>query len=110
MTASDNQKIKANVAGVLRKIDEKHEEIADHADTAAKTTRVVAAVAVAGAAVAAPTGLSAVGVALGVVSAPVIVSAAPVLVAIAGGTAALSAAASLYSKSKRKKSKGDFSA
>lgn len=82
-----------------------HEEIAEQADTAAKATRIAAALAVAGTSVAAPSGLSAVGVALGVISAPAIVTAAPVLVALAGGSAVLSAAASLYSKSRRRKQK-----
>jgi hypothetical protein len=80
-----------------------HETIAEHADTTAKATRVAAAVAVAGATVAAPTGLGAVGVALGVISAPAIVSLAPILVFVAGGAAAISAAASLFSKSRRQK-------
>jgi hypothetical protein len=80
-----------------------YKTIAEHADTTAKATRVAAAVAVAGATVAAPTGLGAVGVALGLVSAPAIVSLAPILVAVAGGAAAISAAASLYSKSRRNK-------
>jgi hypothetical protein len=82
---------------------ETHEKLADAADTAVKTTRVVAAAAVAGAAVATPTGLTAVGVTLGLVSTPVIVTAAPILVCVAGGTAALSAAASLYSKFKKRR-------
>ena len=84
-----------------------HEIIADVADSAAKASRIVAATAVAGAWVAAPTGLSAVGVTLGIVSAPAIVTAAPMLVAIAGGVAAVSAAASLYSKLKRNKNYGE---
>lgn len=78
-----------------------HEKVAEAADTAAKATRVVAAVAVAGAAVAAPTGITAVGVSLGLVSAPFIVTAAPILLGVAGGAAAISAAASLYSKYKK---------
>ncbi|MDP3204963.1 MAG: hypothetical protein Q8M80_12925 [Hydrogenophaga sp.] len=91
-------------AKTIRQLDESHEEIADHADTVAKATRVAAAVAVTGAAVAAPTGLTAVGVALGVVSAPILTTAAPVLLLIAGGALTISAAASLYSKSRRRKS------
>lgn len=96
-------RLKRKVEDIVRDLDDKHAQISDQADTAAKASRVVAAVAVAGAAVAAPTGLSAVGVAIGVFSTPVIVSAAPVLVAVAGGAAAISAAASLYSKARRKK-------
>lgn len=82
---------------------EPHETIGEVADTAAKATRVVATVAVAGAAIAAPTGLTAVGVAIGVVSAPAIVTAAPILVGVAAGAAAISAAFSLYSKFKRRR-------
>ena len=44
---------------------ETHEKVAAAADTTAKATRVVAGAAVAGAFVAAPTGLTAVGVSLG---------------------------------------------
>ncbi|ABM39927.1 hypothetical protein [Polaromonas naphthalenivorans] len=83
--------------------EDRAKKAADAADTAAKATRVIAAVAGAGASVLAPTGLSAVGVALGLVSTPLIVTAVPILVAIAGGAAVVSAAASLHSKMKRKK-------
>lgn len=79
-----------------------HKQLADAADSAAKLTRVVATIAIAGAAVFAPTGLSVVGIALGLVSTPLIVTAAPILVGIAAGAAAVSAAASLYSKMKQK--------
>lgn len=87
----------------LRKLDENHEAVADHADSIAKVTRIAAGVTVAGAAVAAPTGLTAVGVALGIVGAPLVVTAAPVLVAVAGCAITASAAASLYSKARRKR-------
>jgi hypothetical protein len=97
----------AQVKAGLKKVDENHEQIADHADSLAKATRVAAGVAVVGAAVAAPTGLAAVGVAVGVVSAPLIVTAAPILVAVAGGAITVSAAASLYSKARRKKAKSE---
>ena len=90
-----------NASVKLRQLGEEHEAVAEHADIVAKTTRVVAGVATAGAVVAAPTGLSAIGVAAGIASAPVIVTAAPVLVAVAGGAFTVSAAASLYSKSRR---------
>lgn len=77
----------------LGKVDENHEQIADHADSLAKATRVAAGVAV--------------GVAVGLVSAPLIVTAAPILVAVAGGAITVSAAASLYSKARRKKPKNE---
>lgn len=102
--AHKKQKIKDS----FTKFEKRHAEFADHADTAAKATRVIAAAAVVGASVAAPTGLTAIGVALGFVTAPVIVTAAPILVTVAGGAATLSAVASLYSKSRRKKQKHDL--
>ena len=91
----------------LRKVDQNRDQLADHADSLAKATRVAAGVAVVGAAVAAPTGLAAVGVAVGVVSAPLIVAAAPIFVAVAGGAITVSAAASLYSKARRKRPKNE---
>jgi hypothetical protein len=97
--------LSGKIADAVRKVGDNHAEIAEHVDTAAKATRVVAALATVGATVSAPTGLSAIGVAIGVVSPPVIVTAVPILLAVAGGTSAMSAAASLYSKSRRKKSK-----
>lgn len=57
----------------------------------------------AGASIAAPTGLTALGVTIGVVSAPAIVTAAPIIVSIAGGMVLFSAAASLYSKARKKR-------
>ena len=95
----------ASAKAGVRRVEERHEQIADHADSVAKATRVAAGVAVAGAAVAAPTGIAAIGVAAGVLSAPLIVTAAPVLVAVAGGALTVSAAASLFSKSRRKRAK-----
>jgi hypothetical protein len=96
-----------HVRAGLRMVDQHHAQIADHADSLAKATRVAAGVAVVGAAVAAPTGLTAVGVAVGLVSAPFIVTAAPILVAVAGGALTISAAASLYSKARRKQPKNE---
>lgn len=75
-----------------------HKKVAETAGDVAKASRVVAGIAVGGAAVAAPTGLSAVGVALGLTTAPFIVTAAPVLMAVAGVACTVSAAAHLYSK------------
>lgn len=87
----------------MDKPESTQEKIADFTDTAAKTTRIAAVLTVAGASVAAPTGLGALGISLGLVSTPFIVTAAPVIVAIAGGATAVAAAVSLYSKYKRKK-------
>lgn len=89
-----------NLVGAL---DRNHENIADHADSIAKGAKVAAGLAVAGAVVAAPTGLTAVGVAVGLVSAPVIVTAAPLIASAAGVAMTVSAGASLYSKLKRKR-------
>ena len=91
------------VVALVKKLDDNRDRVADHADTAAKTGRLVAAATMAGATVAAPTGLTALGVTVGVVSAPAIVTAAPVIVAIAGGMMLFSAAASLYTKVRKKR-------
>lgn len=76
----------------------RHKEVAEYVDTVSKALRVTAGVSVAGAYIAAPTGLTAVGVSLGIVSAPVLVTAAPILVSAAGIALTVSAATSLYSK------------
>lgn len=81
-----------------------HAKLAEVSGDIAKGTRVIAGVAAAGAAVAAPTGLTAVGVALGLTSAPLIVTAAPILIGIATAAATVSAAAHLYSKFRRRQS------
>ncbi|BFT64677.1 hypothetical protein [Pseudomonas moorei] len=88
---------------LVRRLDGHRDRVADHADTAAKAGRLVAAATVAGASVAAPTGLTAVGVTIGVVSAPAIVTAAPIIVSIAGGMMLFSAAASLYTKARKRR-------
>ena len=103
--AVSGSKLKNIARKIACSIDKNHEKISDHADYAAKATRVAAGIAVAGAAVAAPTGLTAVGVAIGVVSAPAIVTAAPILVGVAGTAFTISAGASLYSKLRNKKAK-----
>jgi len=97
--------LSAGVRKALRDLDEQHEAIADHVDTVAKATKVAAGLTALGAAVAAPTGLTAVGVALGLVTAPFLVTVAPVAGAVAGVAITVSAAASLYSKTRRKKKK-----
>ena len=96
-------KIKNSAKEAAVSIDKNHETISDHADTAAKATRVAAGIAVVSATVAAPTGITAIGVAVGVVSAPAIVTAAPILVGIAGAAFTISAGASLYTKMRNKK-------
>lgn len=101
--AEGGAKLKRSAIDAAKVIDRHHEKIADHADTLAKASRVAGTVAVAGAFVAAPTGLTAAGVALGLVSAPLIVTIAPAIAGVAAGAAALSAGASLYSKARRKR-------
>lgn len=91
------------VVALVKKLDDNRDRVADHADTAAKTGKLVAAATMAGATVAAPTGLTALGVSVGIVSAPAIVTAAPVIVSIAGGVMLFSAAASLYTKVRKKR-------
>jgi len=76
--------IKNTVSSSAKRIDSKHEAIAEGADDLAKTTKVVAGVSAVGAVIAEPTGLTAAGVALGVTSAPLIVTAAPVIAGVAG--------------------------
>lgn len=88
---------------LIEALDRNHEKIADHADSVAKGAKVAAGLTVAGALVAAPTGLTAVGVAVGLVSAPVIVTAAPIITSAAGVAITISAGASLYSKIRRKR-------
>jgi hypothetical protein len=107
--AAGGKKLKDGAVESVRAVDRQHEKIADHADSVAKATKVAAGVAVAGAVVAAPTGLTAFGVALGVLSAPVIVTAAPILASAAGIAVTVSAGASLYSKIRRKQSKKESS-
>lgn len=102
----DSKKVTGGVKDACRKIDGNHEKIADYTDTAAKTTRVAAGVAVVGASVAAPTGLTAIGVAAGIISAPAIVTAAPILIGVAGAAFTISSGAALYSKL-RKNNKND---
>lgn len=91
------------VVTLVKKFDENRDRVADHADTAAKTGRLVAAATMAGATVAAPTGLPALGVTIGLVSAPAIVTAAPVIASIAGGMMLFSVATSLYAKARKKR-------
>ncbi|MNJ25530.1 hypothetical protein D3C77_199770 [compost metagenome] len=88
---------------LAKKLDENRDKIADHADTAAKAGKLLAAATMASAAVAAPTGWTALGVAAGIVSAPAIVTAAPVIVSVASGAVLFSAAASLYAKARKRR-------
>lgn len=106
-TVKNSKKYLSRARNAAVTVGEKHAEIADHADTAAKAANVAAGVAVVGAAAAAPTGLTAIGVSLGIISAPAIVTAAPILVGAAGAAFTVSAGASLYSKYKSRDESGD---
>ena len=101
--AQGGQRLKSSTLDIARSVDRHHEKIADHTDSLAKATRVAGTIAVAGAFVAAPTGLTAAGVALGLVSAPLIATVAPAVAGVAAGAAALSAGASLYAKLRRRR-------
>ncbi|MGQ2966478.1 hypothetical protein [Methylophilus sp.] len=88
---------------LVEALDRNHDKISDHADSIEKGVKVAAGLTIAGAIVAAPTGLTAVGVAVGLVSAPIIVTAAPLITSAAGVAIPVSAGASLYSKIRRKR-------
>jgi hypothetical protein len=75
-----------------------HKKVADYSDTVSKAMKVTVGISLAGAYVAAPTGLTAVAVSVGLVSAPLLVTAAPLLASAATVAMTVSAAASLYSK------------
>lgn len=89
----------------IKKIDENHEKIAAKIEDVSMATTVIAGVAAAGAAIAAPTGLTAVGVWLGITSAPIIVTAAPILGTIATVAGTVSGGTYFYSKWKKRQKK-----
>lgn len=94
--------ISDKVISVIKRIDEKHSDIAQHTAFAEKVTRIIAFAASTAAIIAAPTGLTAVGVSLGVLATPAIIIIAPFLILLAAAAAALSALASLYSEHRQK--------
>ena len=75
-----------------------HKQVAEQVENVSMGLGIASGVAAAGAALAAPTGLSAVGVALGLTSAPLIVTAAPVLGAVATAVGVASGGTYFYSK------------
>ena len=79
-----------------------HEKLANRAENVSMATGVAAGIAAAGAAIAAPTGLTAVGVWLGIVSPPLIVTAAPILATVATVSGTISGAAYFYAKWKQR--------
>ena len=84
-----------------------HKEVADKIETVSMGISITSGVVAAGAALAAPTGLSAIGVALGITSVPLIVTAAPIIGAAATVTGVISGGAYFYSKWKSRKAKLD---
>lgn len=99
---SEGTRLGDKATTTIQDLRDNHEKVAEHAKTIEDASKIVAGVTVAGAAIAAPTGLTAVGVALGVTSAPLIVTAAPIILSVAGTAATVAAAARLYSKSMKK--------
>ncbi len=75
-----------------------HKQVAEQVENVSMGLGIASGVVAAGAALAAPTGLSAVGVALGLTSAPLIVTAAPVLGAVATAVGVASGGTYFYSK------------
>ena len=82
-----------------------HKDVADKVETVSMGLGITSGVVAAGAALAAPTGLSALAVAIGITSAPLIVTVAPVICAIATATGVVSGGAYFYSKWKTKTDK-----
>ena len=102
------KKITDHFVATVRKADVNHKEVADKVETVSMGLGITCGVVAAGAALAAPAGLSAVGVALGIAGAPLIVAAAPVIGVVATVTGAISGGAYFYSKWKSKKAKEDL--
>ena len=87
--------------------DANHKEVADKIETVSMGLGITSGVALAGAALAAPTGLGALSVALGITSAPLIVTAAPVIGAVATVAGVVSGGAYFYSKWKSMKAQDE---
>jgi len=105
--AADARKLADKVVDTAKETEVNHQAIADKVETFSMGLGVASGVATAGAAIAAPTGLSAISVALGFTSAPLIVTAAPVIGAVATVTGVVSGGAYFYSKWRVAKSVDD---
>lgn len=101
------KKLTDRVIVKVKDADANHKEVADKVETVSMGLGITSGVVAAGAALAAPTGLSALGVALGITSAPLIVTVAPVIMVAATVTGVVSGGAYFYSKWKSKKVKDD---
>gem|GEM_PF-851796 len=109
--ATGTKTISGKVVAKVKEVDANHREVAGKIDTVSMGLGITSGVVTAGAALAAPTGLTAIGVALGLTSAPLIVTAAPLVSAAAAVTGAISGGAYFYSKWKSaKKTKADLAA
>ncbi|KDB50412.1 hypothetical protein X805_39980 [Sphaerotilus natans subsp. natans DSM 6575] len=95
---AETSRLTGQVIDKVKEVDLSHKAVADKAEAVSMGLGITSGVAVAGAAIAAPTGLSAVGVALGITSAPLIVTAAPVLGAAATAAGVISGGAYFYSR------------
>lgn len=105
--ATEAKKLSGRITEKIKKTDANHKELADKVEAVSMGLGITSGIVAAGAALAAPTGLSAVGVALGITSAPLIVTAAPVIAVAATVTGVVSGSAYFYSKWKSKKAKDD---
>jgi hypothetical protein len=101
--ATEAKMLAGRVADKVKEADANHKELADKVESVSMGLGITSGFVAAGAALAAPTGLSAIGVALGITSAPLIVAAAPVIGVAATVTGVVSGGAYFYSKWKTKK-------
>lgn len=85
--------------------EENGKKLADKVEVVSMGLGITSGTVAAGAALAAPTGLSALGVALGIVSSPLIVTAAPIVGAVATASGVVSGCVYFYAKWRQKKSK-----
>lgn len=102
-SAIEAKKFTAGVMDKVKEADENHKKAADKVETVSMGLGITSGVVAAGAALAAPTGLSALGVAVGLTSAPLIVTAAPVLAVASTVVGVISGGAYFYSKWKTKR-------
>lgn len=89
----------------VKDVDKNHKEVADKVETVSMGLGITSGIVVAGASLAAPTGLSAAAVAIGITSAPMIVAAAPIITAAATTTGVISGGFYFYSKWKSRREK-----
>lgn len=103
------KKLTDRVIVKVKKADELHKEVADKVEAVSMGLGITSGVVIAGAALAAPTGLGALSVAVGLTSAPLIVAIAPALATVSTVAGVVSGGVYLYSKWKSKKANKDTS-